>query len=102
MTTTKRIIACILLAASASCIAAFAPASPVVRPATKLSAAGVNDVENRRAVVVVNNNRLTANAASLSSVLLAATLLLAPLPSHADGSTKDFKLPPIDYSDKVR
>jgi len=94
MTTTKRIIACLLLAATASGIDAFAPASPVVRPATKLSAAGVNDVENRRAVVVVN--------ASLSSVLLAATLLLAPLPSHADGSTKDFKLPPIDYSDKVR
>ncbi|KAL3768557.1 hypothetical protein ACHAW5_004968 [Stephanodiscus triporus] len=105
MTTTKRIIACILLAATASppIIDAFAPASPVVRPATRLSAAGVNDVEYRRAlVVVVNNNRLTANAASLSSVLLAATLLLAPLPSHADGSTKDFKLPPIDYSDKSR
>jgi hypothetical protein len=98
----KRIIACVLLAAIASPIAAFAPASSAVRPATKLAAAGgVNDGENRRAAIF-DEIRVTANAAALSSVLLAATLMLAPLPSHADGQTKDFKLPPIDYSDKVR
>ncbi len=101
---TKRIIACVLLAASASPIAAFAPAPPAVRPATKLAAAaGVNDGEDRRAAIL-DGKRQKANdaAAALSSVLLAATLMLAPLPSHADGQTKEFKLPPVDYSDKVR
>ena len=102
----KRIIACVFLAAIASPIAAFAPASSAIRPATKLAAAGlgVDGGENRRAAAIFDDKRLTAanNAAALSSVLLAATLMLAPLPSHADGGTKDFKLPPIDYSDKVR
>jgi hypothetical protein len=100
----KRIIACVLLAAIASPIAAFAPASSAIRPATKLAAAGfgVNEGENRRAAIFDDKRLTAANAAALSSVLLAATLMLAPLPSHADGGTKDFKLPPIDYSDKVR
>lgn len=38
-----------------------------------------------------------AAAAALSLVLLAN-----PAPSLADGQTKDFKLPPIDYADKSR
>jgi len=38
-----------------------------------------------------------AAAAALSAVLLAN-----PLPSLADGQTKDFKLPPINFSDKNR
>jgi hypothetical protein len=63
---------------------------------------GVNEGENRRAAIFDDKRLTAANAAALSSVLLAATLMLAPLPSHADGGTKDFKLPPIDYSDKVR
>jgi uncharacterized protein YjbI with pentapeptide repeats len=38
-----------------------------------------------------------AAAATLSLVLFAN-----PAPSFADGQTKDFKLPPIDFSDKNR
>lgn len=89
--TASRTIACLVLAASASNVAAFAPVSPAIRPATHLSAG--NNNENPIA------NQL-ASAASLS--ILAATLLFNPLPSHADGQTKDFKLPPIDQSDKSR
>lgn len=46
-----------------------------------------------------NDNYQLATAAS---VALAAALLLSPLPSYADGQTKEFKLPPIDYSDRAR
>lgn len=80
----------LLLAASGA--AAFAPPSPS-RPVTQLPAARNGD----DASPVV---RRLADAASLS--LLAGALLLSPLPSHADGQTKEFKLPPIDYSDKGR
>jgi len=89
MVANKRNI-CLLLAASTSSVTAFAPIAPTVRPATHLSA------ENNENTV---SNQL-ANAASLS--ILAATLLFNPLPSHADGQTKEFKLPPIDQSDKSR
>ena len=41
-------------------------------------------------------------ASSLVSLLLATMLVFTPLPSYADGQTKEFKLPPIDYSDKNR
>mmetsp|Transcript_26299 Transcript_26299/g.55518 ORF Transcript_26299/g.55518 Transcript_26299/m.55518 type:complete len:240 (-) Transcript_26299:230-949(-) len=86
----KRITLGLLVAASASSVTAFAPQLPtshvVPQPTTQLSAA--------------KNENALANAASLS--ILAATLLLSPLPSHADGQTKEFKLPPIDYSDKSR
>lgn len=89
--TAKRTIIGLLVAANAASVAAFAPATPAVRPATQLAAA---KDENPAAV-----NQI-ANAASLS--ILAATLLFNPLPSHADGQTKEFKLPPIDQSDKSR
>eukprot|EP01083_Nonionella_stella_P171200 584311_1 len=89
--TARRIIIGLFLAASTSCVAAFAPQSPSRSVATQLSA---SRNENPSAVTQL------ANAASLS--ILAAALLLNPLPSHADGQTKEFKLPPIDYSDKSR
>lgn len=86
----------LLLAASggATNVSAFAPISPTVRTSTQLAAANNNnDAEN--SII----NQLT-NVASLS--ILATTLLFNPLPSHADGQTKEFKLPPIDNSDKSR
>lgn len=72
-------------------VTAFAPPSARSPAPTQLSAkTHVDGVAQR-----------LANAASLS--LLAATLLLGnPLPSHADGQTEKFKLPPIDRSDKSR
>ncbi len=42
------------------------------------------------------------DAAASLSLLLATILVFAPLPSYADGQTKEFKLPPIDYSDNKR
>ncbi|KAL7453364.1 hypothetical protein ACHAWC_005044 [Mediolabrus comicus] len=57
------------------------------------------------------NSRLTQLSASkknndgqvaAATFAVASTLLLSPLPSFADGQTKEFKLPPIDYSDKSR
>ncbi|KAL3815858.1 hypothetical protein ACHAXA_002274 [Cyclostephanos tholiformis] len=120
MTSAKRILAARVLPLLASLSArlhtvdAFAPSSiPIVVRPTRLAAADGGAVENDVVVVVGvggggwgwKDRRvvIAANAAaSLSSALLAATLLLVPLPSHADGQTKEFKLPPIDYSDKSR
>ncbi|KAL9190596.1 hypothetical protein ACHAXT_000302 [Thalassiosira profunda] len=90
MAARRRIVA-LLVAASAAGVAAFAPVSST-RPITHLSAANSDDNSP-----IANH---LASAASLS--ILAATLLFNPLPSHADGQTKEFKLPPIDYSDKAR
>ena len=94
------------MAVSASDIAGFAPAlCMVVRPAMNLASTGrdIHNADIRPTIIVGNNKHLAAtNAASLSTLLLAASLLLIPLPSHADRSTKDFKLPPIDYFDKTR
>mmetsp|Transcript_28370 Transcript_28370/g.60091 ORF Transcript_28370/g.60091 Transcript_28370/m.60091 type:complete len:241 (+) Transcript_28370:82-804(+) len=87
----RRITIGLLVAVSTSGVAAFAP-QPAARPITQLSAAA--DDENP------STAKQLANAASLS--IIAASLLLAPLPSHADGQTKEFKLPPIDNSDKSR
>ena len=91
----RRIILGLIVAAAASAshVAAFAPQTAGFRaPVTRLSAARQHH-DNALA------NHL-ANAASLS--IMAAALLLGPLPSHADGQTEKFKLPPIDYSDKSR
>lgn len=77
---------------AAASTSAFAPVSPVTRTTTQLAARNAD--ENASPA-----NQL-ANAASLS--ILAAALLFNPLPSHADGQTKEFKLPPIDQSDKSR
>jgi hypothetical protein len=123
MTTPKRttIARVMLLAAAAASgyyrpVDAFAPSSPLIvvrspSSANKLAAAGGvggNDIvvegrkrDHRRVVGVGVANPDNA-ATAISTVLLAATLLLSPLPSYADGQTKEFKLPPIDYSDKVR
>jgi len=89
MTATRTIIS---LLAAATSVAAFAPIAPAPVVITHLSATTNN--ENNSPL-----NQLT-NAASIS--ILAATLLFNPLPSHADGQTKEFKLPPIDKSDKSR
>mmetsp|Transcript_39251 Transcript_39251/g.84665 ORF Transcript_39251/g.84665 Transcript_39251/m.84665 type:complete len:243 (+) Transcript_39251:122-850(+) len=90
--TAQRILTCLLVAASAPGITAFAPQlSSTSPPVTQLSASA-ND-----------ENSIAANLANAASVsILAATLFLNPLPSHADGQTKEFKLPPIDKSDKSR
>mmetsp|Transcript_11982 Transcript_11982/g.22247 ORF Transcript_11982/g.22247 Transcript_11982/m.22247 type:complete len:242 (-) Transcript_11982:169-894(-) len=89
--TARRITIALLVAASTTGVAAFAPSSPAIHPTTQLSAA---NNENPTAASQL------ANAASVS--ILAATLLFNPLPSHADGGTKEFKLPPIDRSDASR
>lgn len=39
---------------------------------------------------------------ALATAALASTFALHPLPAFADGQTKEFKLPPIDYSNKSR
>lgn len=39
---------------------------------------------------------------AFATAALASTLALHPLPALADGQTKDFKLPPIDFSNKSR
>jgi uncharacterized protein YjbI with pentapeptide repeats len=49
-----------------------------------------------------NNSRSLMITSSAISLFMALTLALSPLPSYADGSTKEFKLPPIDTSDKTR
>ncbi|KAL7440566.1 hypothetical protein ACHAXH_009118 [Discostella pseudostelligera] len=66
---------------------------PAYKSTTTISA--YNPKSNQPAI----NN---CDAASSLSLLLATVLVLAPLPSYADGQTKEFKLPPIDYSDKSR
>ncbi|KAL3768431.1 hypothetical protein ACHAW5_005844 [Stephanodiscus triporus] len=98
MTTAKRIIiACVLLIASASVIAAFAPASPVVRPATRLSAADIDDVdEGRSGTTIVASGRRRA-IRRLSAVAVAASswssstlpLLVSPLRPTAYASAAD-------------
>jgi len=52
----------------------------------------------------LSNKNLRQHAATaLATAGIAATLLLtAPTASWADGQTKDFKFPPIDFSDKNR
>eukprot|EP00546_Thalassionema_frauenfeldii_P012218 CAMPEP_0178918756 /NCGR_PEP_ID=MMETSP0786-20121207/14004_1 /TAXON_ID=186022 /ORGANISM="Thalassionema frauenfeldii, Strain CCMP 1798" /LENGTH=230 /DNA_ID=CAMNT_0020592503 /DNA_START=58 /DNA_END=750 /DNA_ORIENTATION=- len=37
-----------------------------------------------------------------AAAIVSAALLSGPMPSFADGQTKEFKLPPIDYKDKSR
>jgi len=93
MMAATRTITYLLLAVSASSVSAFAPISPAVRPATQLAAINKKNDDN-------SMMSQFANVASLS--ILATTLLFNPLPSHADGQTKEFKLPPIDQSDKSR
>jgi uncharacterized protein YjbI with pentapeptide repeats len=84
--------AALLALAAATSTEAFAPQTTIHRP-TSLTATSPNN----------NENSLTSQLTSLASLsILTSTLLLSPLPSHADGQTKDFKLPPIDYSDKSR
>lgn len=78
----------LLLAGNTGIAVAFAPQTSHGRTnvSTQLDAAKHSD------------NQL-AGAASLA---LAAALVLSPMAAFADGQTKEFKLPPIDYSDKQR
>ena len=95
MAAKRRIVSLLLAAAASTSVTAFAPISPSqLRPITQLSLS--NDYTSTSSPAV---NHI-ANAASLS--ILAATLLLSPFSASADGQTKEFKLPPIDYSDKSR
>jgi len=36
------------------------------------------------------------------AAVMSAVILSSPMPSYADGQTKEFKLPPIDFKDKSR
>ena len=78
----------LLLAGNSGIASAFAPQTSHGRTnvSTQLDAAKHSD------------NQI-AGAASLA---LAAALMFSPMPAFADGQTKEFKLPPIDYSDKQR
>jgi uncharacterized protein YjbI with pentapeptide repeats len=53
-----------------------------------------------------NNNNPSSSSTSVqlaaATFAIASSLLLSPLTANADGQTKEFKLPPIDYSDKSR
>ena len=93
MTTGKtRFASILLLAISASSnVAAFAPHN-MHQHSTPTHLSATHDD---------NNNIQIAKSAALS-LMASALLVLSPLPSHADGQTKEFKLPPIDQSDKSR
>mmetsp|Transcript_164 Transcript_164/g.415 ORF Transcript_164/g.415 Transcript_164/m.415 type:complete len:252 (+) Transcript_164:72-827(+) len=96
----KHLASILLVAASASNSSAFAP--PLQHSTLRSSLSSLS------ATSPINNDHeeihsLAQSAKSLTLTLLTTSfLLLSPLPSHADGQTKDFKLPPIDYSDKSR
>ena len=86
----KTTIIGLVLAASTSITSAFAPQMHSNSPSsvTQLSASKNSD-----------NNTAQLAAATFA---VASSLLLSPLAANADGQTKEFKLPPIDYSDKAR
>ncbi|KAL7435627.1 hypothetical protein ACHAXM_004756 [Skeletonema potamos] len=93
----KTTLISLLLAASTFSTSAFAPPqmqnnSPS-RTITQLSATKNN-----------NNPSSSSTSAQLAAATfaIASSLLLSPLTANADGQTKEFKLPPIDYSDKSR
>jgi len=111
MTPAKRFITCaiVLLVSCAVDIAnGFAvpvktslssPPVPIVRPIVVVA----NLAATKTIISDDTNSRLLITTTSAISFVVALTLaLFSPLPSYADGSTKDFKLPPIDTSDKTR
>jgi hypothetical protein len=54
----------------------------------------------------LKDSSLDWNQRSIAGAMAAATfslsLIMAPLPAFADGQTKEFKFPPIDFSDPNR
>ena len=63
------------------------------------------DTEHERSVVTNqrwNSVRPTFAHALVSASLAAMLLAAAPTIAHADGQTKEFKFPPIDFSDEQR
>ena len=98
-----RIVHLLFLVVSTSGIftAAFlAPSASIASTATSTKSKTMTKISacNRKN----NQSAIEEHAATSLSLVLATLLVLAPLPSYADGQTKEFKLPPIDYSDKSR
>mmetsp|Transcript_15784 Transcript_15784/g.22452 ORF Transcript_15784/g.22452 Transcript_15784/m.22452 type:complete len:266 (+) Transcript_15784:61-858(+) len=50
----------------------------------------------------IHGNENDSIATIVSAMALSFLLTTSPLPALADGQTKDFKLPPIDFADKTR
>jgi hypothetical protein len=69
----------------------------VVRSPSRASFPALAASKSDKDIDALHTFNLFAAAAALSLVILAN-----PAPSLADGQTKDFKLPPIDFSDKNR
>mmetsp|Transcript_4809 Transcript_4809/g.7030 ORF Transcript_4809/g.7030 Transcript_4809/m.7030 type:complete len:236 (+) Transcript_4809:88-795(+) len=67
----------------------------VVQPASQKSTS--------TSALSVSPKSLMDDAAKMAAVAaLSFSLIGNPFPAHADGQTKDFRLPPIDFSDKNR
>jgi len=49
-----------------------------------------------------NINHMESFCKTASAVALSLAIFMNPSPALADGQTKDFKLPPIDFTDKAR
>ena len=102
--TNARIVHLLLLAVSSSGIFTAAFLAPPTTIATIPTAAATSSTTS----IFASNPKINQpsindyDAATSLSLLLATLLVLAPLPSYADGQTKEFKLPPIDYTDKSR
>ena len=58
--------------------------------------------QNSNAVDSFSGHQKIVGSPLLASVFTAIILLLPPSAAWADGQTKDFKFPPIDYGDKSR
>ncbi len=92
----KTTLISLLLAASTSSTSAFAP--PQMQhnsPSRTATATQLSATKN-------NNNQSAQQQLAAATFAIATSLLLSPLTANADGQTKEFKLPPIDYSDKSR
>eukprot|EP00804_Cyclotella_cryptica_P002880 CCRYP_009383-RA/>CCRYP_009383-RA protein AED:0.10 eAED:0.10 QI:194/1/1/1/1/1/2/531/237 len=71
-------------------------------PSTAFAPSRSTNCRSTRLESTPENNANKNFNALLQTTLLSSLLILSPLPSHADGQTKEFKLPPIDRSDQSR
>lgn len=108
----RTLIAVLVLICGLWSSSAFAPAGlltttteskrGVVEP-TPLRASLLDDDNSNNNHHHIRDLRQTAARAVATASLTAAALLLSPgTAAHADGQTKEFKFPPIDFSDKQR
>jgi uncharacterized protein YjbI with pentapeptide repeats len=89
MMTKAALFGFLLTLLSPAAITAFAPSHSTNCRSTRLDSTPENNA---------NKNF----SALLHTTLLSSLLILSPLPSQADGQTKEFKLPPIDRTDTSR